>query len=57
MISKADALDLFSYSKLKQELIEDHVKNDELCSIYRCNEFVDFCRGPHVFDISILKAF
>lgn len=57
LISKSDALELFSYSKLKSELIADHVKEGELCSIYKCGCFVDFCRGPHVYDLSILKAF
>lgn len=57
MVSKEDALKLFNYSKLKCELIEDHVKDGELCSIYKCGSFIDFCRGPHVPDLSMLKAF
>lgn len=57
MIPKEAALDLFSYSKLKCELISDHVADGELCSIYRCGPFVDFCRGPHVPELSLLKAF
>jgi len=57
MISKEDCLKLFAYSKLKCELIEDHVKEGELCSVYRCGSFVDFCRGPHVPELSMLKAF
>ncbi|CAL6020651.1 Threonyl-tRNA_synthetase [Hexamita inflata] len=57
LITKEEALDLFSYSKLKMELIQDHVKEGELCSVYRCGSFVDFCRGPHVPELSVLKAF
>lgn len=56
-ITREEALDLFSYSALKQELIRDHVGEGETCTVYRCGNFVDFCRGPHVPDLGRLKAF
>eukprot|EP00764_Aduncisulcus_paluster_P002188 gnl/Carplike_NY0171/1318_a1785_1089.p1 GENE.gnl/Carplike_NY0171/1318_a1785_1089~~gnl/Carplike_NY0171/1318_a1785_1089.p1 ORF type:complete len:720 (+),score=230.09 gnl/Carplike_NY0171/1318_a1785_1089:323-2161(+) len=57
LVNKADALDLFSYSKFKIELISENVGESDLCSIYRCGDFVDFCRGPHVHDTGRIKAF
>lgn len=56
-ITKAEALDLFSYSKLKSELIADHVEDGAMCSVYRCGDFVDFCRGPHIPDLGMIQAF
>lgn len=57
LITKAEALDLFSYSPLKVELISDHVEDGGVCTVYRCGDFVDFCRGPHVPDLGFLQAF
>jgi len=56
-ISKEEALDLFSYSPLKSELIRDHVADGDTCTVYRCGNFVDFCRGPHIPDLSLIQAF
>ncbi|ESU36317.1 Threonyl-tRNA synthetase [Giardia duodenalis] len=56
-VTKQEALDLFSYSKLKSELISDHVQDGEMCSVYQCGNFVDFCRGPHIPDLGLIQAF
>ncbi len=40
----------------KAEIIED-LPEDEVISLYRQNDFVDLCRGPHVPSTGRLKAF
>ncbi len=57
MVTKADVLALFEGNELKQELIEGLLAEDELCSLYRCGPFVDFCRGPHLPNTNLIKAF
>lgn len=37
-------------------MINEHVKDGDMCALYRMHDFIDFCRGPHVRDISIIKA-
>ncbi|MDR1109346.1 MAG: threonine--tRNA ligase [Deltaproteobacteria bacterium] len=42
----------------KAELIEDLVKAGETkVSLYRCGDFTDLCRGPHIADTSLGAAF
>ena len=43
----------------KMELIEGIVERNENISTYRCGNFVDLCRGPHVEDMAQIpsKAF
>lgn len=57
VVTKDEALELFSYSPLKRELISEHVADGDTCTVYGCGTFVDFCRGPHVPDLSFLKCF
>ncbi|HCK76723.1 MAG TPA: threonine--tRNA ligase, partial [Gammaproteobacteria bacterium] len=40
----------------KAEIIEE-IPADEVLSLYRQGDFTDLCRGPHVPDISMLRAF
>ncbi len=40
----------------KLELLED-IPQDEIITIYKLGELTDLCRGPHLEDISIIKAF
>lgn len=40
----------------KLELIDD-IPEGELITIYKLGELTDLCRGPHLDDISIIKAF
>jgi threonyl-tRNA synthetase len=47
-ITKQEALDLFSYNKFKIEFITEKVGNNDKCSIYRCGNLIDICRGPHL---------
>eukprot|EP00767_Chilomastix_cuspidata_P002394 gnl/Chilomastix_cuspidata/252.p3 GENE.gnl/Chilomastix_cuspidata/252~~gnl/Chilomastix_cuspidata/252.p3 ORF type:complete len:675 (+),score=235.82 gnl/Chilomastix_cuspidata/252:27-2051(+) len=47
-VTREDALRLFAYSPYKLELIREKVAEGELCGVYNCGSFVDFCLGPHV---------
>jgi threonyl-tRNA synthetase len=55
-ISREEALKLFANEPYKIELIQD-LPEDEVISIYEEGDFVDLCRGPHVFGTSDIKAF
>ncbi|MBP5260395.1 MAG: TGS domain-containing protein, partial [Paludibacteraceae bacterium] len=56
-ISKADALSMFGDKgqTYKQELIND--LQDGHITIYRQGNFVDLCKGPHLANTGIIKAF
>ena len=55
-ISKKEALDLFKDEPYKIEIIND-LPDNELLSIYILGDFRDLCRGPHVPDSGMIKAF
>jgi len=57
IISKEDALKLFTETNqpFKVELIEE--LGDEPISIYSQGEFTDLCRGPHIPHTGVLKHF
>ena len=56
-IAKADALKMFGDKgqTYKQELIND--LQDGHITIYRQGNFVDLCKGPHLANTGIIKAF
>ena len=58
--SREAGLELFGAQPFKTEIIESvdesEVASDETVSVYRNNEFVDLCRGPHVSSTGRLKA-
>ncbi len=54
-LSKDEARSLFSSQPYKLELIEELA--DDSVRIYRQNDFVDMCRGPHVSSTDEVKAF
>ncbi|MBP5301600.1 MAG: threonine--tRNA ligase [Bacilli bacterium] len=54
IISKQEANNIFKNNKYKLELIKQ-IKED--ISIYKQNDFVDLCIGPHVPNTSFLKHF
>ena len=39
----------------KVDLIE-HLPEDEIISFYKLGEFIDLCKGPHLYDIKKIKA-
>ena len=48
------------FRELKEEYkakIIEEIPDDEPLSLYRQGDFADLCRGPHVPDISMLRAF
>lgn len=55
-ISKQDALTYFTEKndEYKIELIQD--LEDGAITFYKSGEFVDLCRGPHLFDTAAIKA-
>ncbi|MDF2686373.1 MAG: thrS, partial [Clostridia bacterium] len=53
--SKNEALDLMKEEPYKVELIND-LPEGEIISFYRQGEFVDLCAGPHLHDVSKIKA-
>ena len=54
-IGKKDALALYEDEPYKLEMIQD--LPDGTISLYRQEEFVDLCRGPHVPHTGFVKAF
>ena len=54
-IGKSEALALYKDEPYKLEMIQD--LPDGTISLYRQEEFVDLCRGPHVPHTGFVKAF
>lgn len=53
-LTREQALDMFKDQPYKVELIKDLPEGEEITA-YRCGEFVDLCRGPHVEDFKKLR--
>lgn len=51
-----EALELMKDDPYKIELINEHAGAGEKISFYRQGEFTDLCAGPHLPDVSRLKA-
>ncbi len=51
-----EAKDLMKDEPYKLELIEEHAGKGENISFYRQGDFTDLCAGPHLFDVSKIKA-
>ncbi|MBR4087074.1 MAG: threonine--tRNA ligase [Clostridia bacterium] len=51
-----EAKELMKDEPYKLELIEEHAGKGENISFYRQGEFTDLCAGPHLFDVSKIKA-
>ncbi len=52
----AEAKELMKDEPYKLELIEEHAGKGEKISFYRQGDFTDLCAGPHLFDVSKIKA-
>ena len=52
----AEAQELMKDEPYKLELIREHAGKGENISFYRQGEFTDLCAGPHLFDVSKIKA-
>lgn len=57
VLSKEDALRLFSYNPFKVQLITNKVADDANATAYRCGPLIDLCMGPHLPNTSKVKAF
>lgn len=40
----------------KVELVKEHADNGEKISFYKQDDFTDLCAGPHLLNVSVLKA-
>ncbi len=56
-VDKAEAVKIFKEKgqTLKVELIEE--KSDDIASLYKQGDFIDFCRGPHLPSTGKIKNF
>ena len=55
-VSPDEARELMKDEPYKLELIDEHAGKGENISLYKQGDFVDLCAGPHLFDISKIKA-
>jgi len=53
-LSREQALEMFKDQPYKVELIKDLPDGEEITA-YKCGDFVDLCRGPHVEDFKKLR--
>eukprot|EP00375_Theileria_parva_P003792 XP_766478.1 threonyl-tRNA synthetase [Theileria parva strain Muguga] len=54
--TKEEALELMKYNPFKVQLIKNKVPDGENTVCYRCGDFVDLCRGPHIPTTSMVRA-
>jgi threonyl-tRNA synthetase len=57
ILTKDQALKLFSSNPFKQQLIKHKVPEGAKTSAYKCGTLIDLCMGPHVPATSRVKAF
>ena len=57
IVSKDEALDLFSYNRFKTHLITTKVPDGALTSVYKIGDFIDMCTGPHLHHTGLVKGF
>lgn len=55
-VSKEFALNIFSYNPFKQEILQKIPDNEQI-TLYKCGDFIDLCRGPHLPHTGLIKAF
>lgn len=56
VVSKLDLMEMFQYNEFKLRLMETSVISDT-ATVYRCGNFIEMCRGPHVIHTGKLKHF
>ncbi|CUI14539.1 threonyl-tRNA synthetase, putative [Bodo saltans] len=57
VVSKADALSLFEYTHFKSKILASKVPEGGSCTVYRCGNLIDPCRGPHLPDTGRVKSY
>ncbi|KAI9336117.1 hypothetical protein BDR26DRAFT_1008986 [Obelidium mucronatum] len=55
VVSRSEAQDLFAYSPLKLALLAKIPETAEI-TLYKCGDFIDLCRGPHLPHTGLLSA-
>lgn len=55
-VSPEKAREIMKDEPYKLELIDEHAGKGETITLYRQGNFTDLCAGPHLFDISKIKA-
>ncbi|KAJ1488077.1 hypothetical protein T484DRAFT_2015730 [Baffinella frigidus] len=56
VMTKDEALEMFSYSPFKTDTIMNKVPEGSTCTAYRCGPLIDLCRGPHLPHTGMVKA-
>jgi len=56
VLTKEQALKMFSENKFKQELISEKIPDGSYCTAYRCGPLIDLCKGPHIPNTNVIKA-
>jgi threonyl-tRNA synthetase len=56
LVSKEFAMKMFGYNPFKVDLL-NHIPADEPITVYKSGTFIDLCRGPHISNTAIVKAF
>ncbi|KAL0479300.1 threonyl-tRNA synthetase [Acrasis kona] len=57
MITKDEALELFKENPFKVEILREKVPDGVMCSVYKCGDLIDPCKGPHLADTGRVRAF
>ena len=57
LLTKKEALELFSDNPFKMRLIENKIANEAKTTAYKCGDLIDLCTGPHVPSTGRIKAF
>ena len=57
VISKEQALEMFSSNPFKVNLIINKVPDGSLTTVYKCGPLIDLCMGPHIINTGKIKAF
>merc|ERR1719150_1157421 len=57
VLTKNEALELFSENPFKVQLITNKVPDGAMTSCYRSGPLIDLCRGPHLPNTGKAKAF
>ncbi|GKT82809.1 LOW QUALITY PROTEIN: threonyl-tRNA synthetase [Colletotrichum tofieldiae] len=56
-LTKEQLLEMFSYNKYKQHIINDKIPDGTKTTVYRNGPLIDLCRGPHVPSTDRIEAF
>jgi len=57
VLPKEVALEMFKYNPYKSQILRDKVPEGKTCTVYRCGNLIDPCKGPHLPNTGKVKAF